>query len=76
MVSKLVPAIGRLRTDANGDESRDRRGEIDNALESIRVEGDTAGRPIGEIFDAHDDGRHGDVRRSHPRNIVAPLHHA
>jgi len=49
----LIGYVDRIERNRRGD-------EIDDALERVGIKRGTAGAPIGEILQAHDDSRHGD----------------
>ena len=68
-VAELVASICGPGTDADRDQRRDRRDDVDDAFQCVGVEGDAAGRPVGEIFDAHDQQCHGNAGHGHSARV-------
>ena len=52
VVAELVAAVGRLGRDVDGVERHQRRDQVDDALQRIRIERDAARHPVGQVLEA------------------------
>jgi hypothetical protein len=67
---KRVAAVGRTGGDPDGDESGDRRHDVDDALEGVGIKGDAAGAKVGEKLDAGHDGGDHDARDGETGDVL------